>query len=354
MSHAINGLADKPRHQLSGIDPEITQKMVPGCSLSIVIVSFNTREVLRRCLLSLESETQKLAVEVFVVDNGSDDGSSAMVADEFPDVALLNAGRNLGFAAANNLAFQIARGEYIVLLNSDAFLRPRSLRRALEHMQSEPWTGLAGGRLIGEDESWQPSARQFPSVLNDLISLSGLAHRYRNSRFWGRADRTWADPMLETVTEWVPGAFSIIRASVLEQVGGFDESFFLYYEEVDLCRRINAAGYAVRYWPDVVVVHLGGESSKSMSGVVRSRSGAQLALWKFRSGFLYYRKHHGIGAWQALAMESGWHAIRFLRNRASSRPARREKAAESRTMIALLKRAWTETHGGRYSPPKPW
>src|SRR4029077_3461074 len=110
--------------------------------------------------------------------------------------------------------------------------------------------------------------------------------------------------------DWVPGAFSIIRASILERVGGFDESFFLYYEEVDLCRRIKAAGYAVHYRPDITVVHLGGESSKSIERAVRSSSGAQLTLWRFRSGFLYYRKHHGSAAWRAFALESSWHMIR--------------------------------------------
>ena len=319
--------------------------------LSVVIVSFNTREVLRRCLNTLATEAKQLSVEVLVVDNASRDGSVEMVASDFPHVRLLQGGKNLGFAAANNLAFPAAQGKYLVLLNSDAFLLPGALERAIAHMEKQPGTGLAGGRLIGEDGSWQPSARQFPSLLNDFLSFSGLAHRFRKSRFWGRADRTWADPLEETGADWVPGAFAIIRASVLEQVGGFDDAFFLYYEEVDLCRRIKAAGYAVRYLPDVVVVHLGGESSKSMENAVRSRMGAQLALWRLRSGYLYYRKHHGGAAWRIMALESGWHLTRLIRNRASRRP---EKAAESQTMMALARQAWRETRGGRYSPPKPW
>jgi hypothetical protein len=320
----------------------------------VVIVSFNTREVLRRCLTALEREGKQLALEVFVVDNGSRDGSVDMVTNDFPDVQVLEAKQNLGFAAANNLAFPLAQGEYLVLLNSDAFLEPGALERALQHMKIEPDTGLGGGRLIGEDGSWQPSVRQFPSLLNDFLSFSGLAHRFRKSRFWGRADRTWADPLEQTGADWVPGAFSIIRASVLERVGGFDQNFFLYYEEVDLCRRIKAAGYAVRYWPDVIVIHLGGESSKSMQSAIRSRSGAQLTLWRLRSGFLYYRKHHGSAAWRLLAMESAWHLLRFMRNRISRRAASIEKVAESRIMLALARQAWKETHGGRYSPPKPW
>jgi hypothetical protein len=324
------------------------------CDVSVVIVSFNTREVLKRCLHALRTEGNQLASEIIVIDNGSSDGSVEMVAAEFPQVQLIDPRRNLGFAAANNLAFLAARGKYFILLNSDAFVSPEAIQRAFQHMEDEPGTALGGARLIGEDGGWQPSARYFPSLLNDFLSLSGLAHRYRKSRFIGRADRTWADPMQVADVDWVPGAFSIIRASALEKVGNFDESFFLYYEEVDLCRRLKAAGYAVRYWPDVVVTHLGGESSKSMQHAVRSKAGAQLTLWRMRSGLLYYRKHHGGGAWRTLAAEAAWHGIRYLRNAISRRPDRREKAAEARTMVALAKQAWRETLGGRYSPPKPW
>jgi hypothetical protein len=325
----------------------------------VVIVSFNTCEVLRRCLQALEAEaawlhSEQLGLEVIVADNGSSDGSELMVSREFPHVRMIRIGRNIGFAAANNLMFAEARGQYIVLLNSDAFLCPGALKRALEHMESMPEAGMGGARLIGEDGCWQPSARQFPCLLNDFMTLSGLAHRFRESSFWGRADRTWADPMEPSDTDWVPGAFSIIRASVLRQLGGFDETFFLYYEEVDLCRRIKASGYMVRYWPDVVVVHLGGESSKNMPHVVRSKLGSQLTLWRLRSGFLYYRKHHGSAAWRVFTLERGWHALRFVRNIVSPGRSRREKAAESRSMMALTRRAWDDTRGGRVSPPRPW
>ncbi|HWE53383.1 MAG TPA: glycosyltransferase family 2 protein [Bryobacteraceae bacterium] len=322
--------------------------------ISVVIVSYNTREVTSRCLRALESEAAGLNLEILVIDNQSRDGSAQMIRRDFPAVRLVEAGRNLGFAGANNLAFALADGEYVILLNSDAFLKPGSLRNAIAHMKAEPKTALGGGRLVGEDGAWQPSARQFPSLLNDFLSMSGLAHRFQNSRFWGRADRTWADPMTEAAVDWVPGAFSIIRGAVVEEMGGFDESFFLYYEEVDFCRRIKAAGYAVRYWPDVEVVHLGGESSKSMSGAVRSSAGAQLTLWRLRSGFLYYRKHHAAAAWRTMAAEYAWHLFRLGRNRYSRQPSRTQKAAESRSMLALIRKAWQDTRGGRYSPPRPW
>jgi GT2 family glycosyltransferase len=334
--------------------PQVSPSPGQLCDLSVVIVSFNTRDVLRRCLHALLAEARDLAIEILVVDNGSRDGSVEMVAEEFPKVSVIRAGGNLGFAAANNLMFGLGQGRYFVLLNSDAFVQPGVLRRALNHMDREPRVGLAGGRLIGQDGAWQPSARMFPSVFNDILMLSGLATRFRSSAFFGRADRTWADPEKQAETDWVPGAFSIIRTSALREIGNFDEAFFLYYEEVDLCRRMKSAGYTVAYWPDIVVVHLGGESSKSISNVARSRSGAQLTLWRLRSGYLYYRKHHGSAAWRSMAMESVWHWLRMARNRFSRGPDAREKAAESRATIALIRKAWQDTRGGHYSPPRPW
>jgi GT2 family glycosyltransferase len=324
------------------------------CEVSVVIVSFNTRNVLRRCLRTLLDEISSIAAEVLVIDNGSKDGSAEMVADEFPDVRLTRADRNIGFAAANNILFAEARGRYIVLLNSDAFLQPGSLQRAIAHMEDDPKVGLGGARLIGEAGEWQPSARMFPSVLNDFLSLSGLAQRFRASRFAGRADRTWADPLQEAEVDWVPGAFSIIRTDALKKIGWLDDTFFLYYEEVDLCRRLKKAGYSVRYWPDIVVIHLGGESSKSVKGTVLSSAGTQLTLWRLRSGYLYYRKHHGSAAWRAMSMELNWHRLRILRNRFGGSSHRRDRVSESRMIASLVKRAWKETNGGRVCPPRPW
>lgn len=326
-----------------------------SCDVSIVIVSFNTREVLRECLTTVQRESGGVSFEVIVVDNASQDGSADMVAQAFPWVRLVRSTVNLGFAAANNLAFSLIQGRYVVLLNSDAFLRPDALGRAVTHMDADPQVGLAGARLVGRDDSWQPSARQFPSLLNDFLALSGLAAKFPSSRFFGRMDRTWADPLQPAEVDWTPGAFSIVRRSVLEQVGYFDERFFLYYEEVDLCRRIRAAGYAVWYWPDVVVVHLGGESSKTMNQLALSPVGAQLTLWRMRSALLYYYKHNGAAtAWLARQLETAWHGLRFLRNLCGSALERQVKVEESAAIRALIRQAWQDTQGGRSSPERPW
>src|SRR3984885_13112931 len=207
--------------------------------LSIVIVSYNTKDLLRECLQSVEREAAGLSTEIFLVDNNSSDGSPLMVETEFPQVKVMRSTINLGFGAANNLALEAAQGRYIVLLNSDAFLFSGSLQIARDHLNAHPRAALAGARLVGRDFSWQPSARMFPHVFSDALVLTGLAAKYPRSRFFGRFDRTWADPLQPSQADWVPGAFLIVRTEVLDEVGLFDPRFFMYGEEVDLCHRIK-------------------------------------------------------------------------------------------------------------------
>lgn len=321
--------------------------------VSVILVSFNTREMLRECLETVFAQTG-VSLEVFVVDNASRDGSVDMLSAWFPQVRVIASPVNLGFAAANNRAMDLARGRYVVLLNTDAFLRPGDLALAVRKMDASPKAGLAGARLIGRDGHWQPSARQFPSVVNDLLALTGLSARFGRSRFFGKADRTWADPSSPAAVDWVPGAFSIIRREVLDSVGHFDERFFLYYEEVDLCRRIVAAGWQVWYWPELVVVHIGGESSRQVRCLSISSSGSQLTLWRMRSALLYYRKHHPPQARLAMLGETLWHRARLWRNRLRRSANSNEKVRESIAAIQLFSRAWSETEGGRVCPARPW
>lgn len=324
--------------------------------VSVVVVSFNTRDMLCECLETLDREAGAVSYETIVVDNASRDESADMVKQHFPNARLIPSEVNLGFAAANNQGFPLARGRYVALLNSDAFLKPGALERAVQQMDARPEVGLAGGLLVGRDGSCQPSARMFPSLTNEFLSLSGLSARYPKSRFFGRFDRTWAAPEDAAEVDWVPGAFSIIRRDVLEKVGYFDEKFFLYYEEVDLCRRIKRAGYTICYWPDVAVVHIGGESSRTVKRLSMSSSGSQLTLWRMRSELLYYRKHHGFcGAWMAKQMEALWHLLRAWKNGGGEEDEeRRAKREESQAVVTLMKQAWQETQGGRVSPPRPW
>ena len=261
---------------------------------------------------------------------------------------------NLGFGAANNLALEAAQGRYPVLLNSDAFFHAGALRLAIEHMDAHPEAGIGGARQVGRDGSWQPSARSFHSIWGDLVVLTGLASRFPRSRIFGAPDRTWASPDEPAETDWLPGSFLILRREALLKTGLFDPAFFLYYEEVDLCRRMKAAGFRVLYWPEIVVTHIGGESSRQLRSLKFSESALQIVLWRMRSTLLYYRKHHGAQVWLARWLEEALYSLRWLRNVRSSHAARRVRAQDARHLIRLMRQAWNETHGGRVSPPRPW
>lgn len=322
--------------------------------VSVLIISFNTRDLTRECLQCIGRECEGLNAQIIVVDNASLDDSAAMVASEFPYATLLRSEVNLGFGNANNLALTHARGRYVVLLNTDAFMAAGALKLAMEQMDRTPQCGLAGGKLVGRDGGWQPSARMFHSVAIDAAVLTGMATRYPHSRIFGRLDRTWADQNAAAQVDWVPGAFSILRARALAQSGVFDPAFFLYYEEVDLCRRIQAAGWQVWYWPSIVVTHIGGESSRSMKSLEISSASAQVELWRMRSTFLYYRKHHGARALLAKWMEQSVYFASMLRNRLGKSQERKERAEHFAALYRLADQAWADTNGGRTSPQRPW
>jgi GT2 family glycosyltransferase len=336
------------------LDPETPAVTGVKFDASIIIVSFNTRDVLRQCLQSVVDNAHGIEAEIIVVDNASSDGSAEMVEEEFPQVRLIRSNVNLGFASGNNRALAEARGRYFVLLNSDALFASGALALAISHMDDMPGCGLGGCRLVGRDGSSQPSSRCFHTVLGDAIVLSGLAARFPKSRVFGRFDRTWTDQTLPAKVDWVPGAFTILRPSSLKRVGLFDPAFFLYYEEVDLCRRFKAAGIPVWFWPDIEVVHIGGESSRQLTALDFSPRSAQVVLWRMRSTLLYYRKHHGWRVYLAKWMEQALYLGIIVRNSWSGRLGRRERVRHHRTMVRLMNQAWRDTRGGRISPPQPW
>lgn len=320
--------------------------------LSVLVVTYNSARLVDPLLSALARELAPLNAEVVLVDNASHDGTVDAVRRRHPWVRLVQSEHNLGFAAGNNLAARHARGRMLLMLNPDALPEPGAIASGLQAMEEHPEVGLAGGRLLDEHGATQPSARMFPGLLQEFIVLSGLAARFPRSRLFGAFDRTWADPGQAATVDWVPGAFAFMPRDLFESLGGFDERFFLYYEEVDLCRRIRERGLQVRYWPELRVHHIGGESARTVQGETVSKSGSQLTLWRARSGLLYYRKHHGwLAAWAVNRLERGWHALRGWRARQRGQAG---KAQESASLRGMLARAWGETLGGRVSPPRPW
>lgn len=302
--------------------------------LSIIIVSFNTSNILYQCLERVYKEIASLNAEVIIIDNASKDDSVAMVQKEFPQATLIASPTNLGFAAANNLGFHNAKGKYIVLINSDLLLHSGVLKEAYRRMEKERGIAAGGIQLMSGDGKPQLSSRRFPTPWRDLCQRTGLK---------GEPDDQCPYP------DWIPGAFVIVRKNLLDACGGFDERFFMYYEEVDLCRRLKKHFGDIRYWQDLTSIHLGSASLQAIEGkhIIASR---EVGLWRFQSAFLYYRKQYGRwGAWSSYLFERGWQYLRLLRNWTN-----KPKYDETVLLLDLYKQAWQRTRRGKISPDIPW
>jgi GT2 family glycosyltransferase len=248
--------------------------------LSVVIVNWNTRELLRDCLASLQQNVVGLTLEVFVVDNGSSDGSVAMVREEFPKVSVIENGRNLGFARANNVALRRARGRFWLLLNSDTVVIPGALEGLLGTMEQDPAIGIAGLQLLNEDGSLQNSISNTPSLLTELGNKSLLRLLFPR-RFPGK-EQQYTDPM---EVDSVIGACLMARHEAAEQVGFLDEDYFFFLEETDWCMRMKKSGWKVIHDPRFSIYHLQGKSA----GKVNVR--ARIEYW--RSRYTFFRKYYG-------------------------------------------------------------
>lgn len=235
--------------------------------LSVIIVSYNTRDILCRCLDELASAGVGFDVEVIVVDNGSTDGTLEMLAGR-PDVTLHANDTNGGFAAANNQGLRMARAPYALLLNSDAFIGRDALTRGLTLLRGRPAVGLAGVRLLNLDGTTQAEHGTFPGLWSDIRASAGL------DRLRGR-HRAMREPC---PVDWVQGACMFVRVAALADVGLLDTRFFMYSEEVEWCRRFRVRGWQVWYLPDAPVTHIGGASSTGLD--LRRRA----ALYRGRLG----------------------------------------------------------------------
>ena len=261
--------------------------------VSVVIVNWNVKELLRQCLASVQAEATELppdAVEILVVDNASSDGSQAMLREEFPDVRLLANAENRGFSAACNQAIAQSSGEAILLLNPDAALMPGALTSLIDHLEHHAQVAAVGPRLLNPDGSIQSSRRRFPSLttafLESTIIQSYFPHLSHLRRYYCQditEDR-------EQEVDWLTGACLLLRRRSWEEVGPFDQRFFLYFEELDWCLRAKKAGWRIAYLPHAEAVHHGGQSS------AQDLLSLQIHFTASKCGF--YRKHFGLLAGQ--------------------------------------------------------
>ena len=262
--------------------------------ISILIVSFNTRDYLAQCLAAIPRAAEGLTIETIVVDNGSSDGSQAMLAERFPQIRLIQNQENLGFGRANNIGARAAAGRALLLLNSDCELQVGALVTMLHALDHDSSFGGVFCRLLNSDGSLQPSVhRSYPAPwmqIGELFFLSPLRYAlYRNSALhpW-LLRRTIRLHSLAHDVAWGGAACMLIRRDPFEAVGGFDEGFFMYCEDMDLCKRIRDAGYRLCYLPTASAVHHWGRSTAPHSAAMLRES--------YRSHMLYFEKH--FPGWQ--------------------------------------------------------
>lgn len=240
--------------------------------LSVVIVSWNTRALLRDCLETVFRDLQAnsgLRAEVWVVDNASADDSPAMVREAFPQACLLENADNIGFARANNQALREARGRYLLLLNSDTLVPEGALTALVAAMESEAGAAVCSPLLLNGDGSPQYCWARFPGFKDELAGSLDLSQSpYPLTDF---ADAARRKDMRPFPVDWVGGACFLVRASAMAQVGLLDEGFFMYCEETEWCHRFRAHGWQALLVPGVTVTHLGGQSSKAVPAATRQR-----------------------------------------------------------------------------------
>lgn len=260
--------------------------------LSVVIVSYNVRDLLGVCLESIraglkeESGTpaNKLNTEVIVVDSSSTDDTTELVRTRFPWARLIEPGRNVGFSKGNNIGMEASRGRYVLSLNPDTRVIGPAPAKMVGYMEAHPQVGALGPQLLNDDGSVQSSRRRFPTLWTAFFEstwLQPIAPRAVLDRYYMR-DKLDTET---TAVDWVHGAAVMVRREVLDQVGGLDEGFFMYSEELDWQRRIQSAGWEIVYYPEAQIVHYGGKSSDQVV--------AQTHVRFQNSKIRYFRKYHG-------------------------------------------------------------
>lgn len=249
--------------------------------LSIILVNYNGSKFLYNCLRSIEAFFNSYNYEVIIVDNFSTDNSIQIIKDNFPSFQLICSQTNLGFGKANNLAFRVSKGSYLLFLNTDTLLSENTPQMLLKYLQSNPNIGAVSPKIIFEDGRYQLSCGNLPNLIIEILDKFKYAldnyYHFMLSKFYDRQYST------EREVGWLTGACLMMRRDVFEQIGGFDENFFMYFEDKDICKRVKELGYKVVYYPQTTIIHLLGGSSHGIKKSVNTY---------YRSSQLYYYQKH--------------------------------------------------------------
>jgi len=250
--------------------------------LSIVIVSWNTRDLVRQCLASIEASRGELTVETFVVDNASCDGTPAMVQKEFPGVRLMENRSNLGFARANNCAVRLASGKHVCLINSDVTVPPGCLQKLFDYMERNPSAGMAGPSMLTPGGTVGSSCMRRPTLRISLVQALGLGSVFNGSTLHIENLESTGAQDVDVLNGW----FWMVRRSALDGVGLLAEDFFMYGEDIDWCHRFWSHGWRVVYLPEASAIHYGGASSS------RAPIGCYIEMQ--RANIQYWRRYHNV------------------------------------------------------------
>lgn len=255
--------------------------------LSVIVLNWNARDDLRRCLASIDAHPPARDVRVVVADNDSHDGSAEMVAADFPHHLLVRHPRNAGFGAGNNRALPMASGRYVLFLNPDTIVANGAFDALIAFADTQPDAGVFGAKLLNPDGSLQYSCRRFPNLGTGFYRNTPLGRLLPGNRW--TSDYLMRDFDHETPrdVDWVSGAALMVRREALQRLKGFDEDFYMYCEDVDLCMRAHRAGWRVVYVPQSVITHVIGRSS--------DLAPARMTYHFHRSMYTFYRKHYAAG-----------------------------------------------------------
>ncbi len=349
---AVTRLYGSSAHARDDTRPSPHQHALGRRALSILIVTHEAAERVDAQLELLTLAARYRDWQVIVVDNASTDGTAELVETRHPWAQLIRSPENVGYAAACNLAAREAQGALLLFMHPDTHAQPAMIARAAARMLVNPQVGIAGGRLLDTAGHDVPAPRRFPSALADAFAWrSPRVRATRPVRPSINPDLLPREPSRRV--DWVSDAYAIMRHDLFRHLDGFDTRFFMYCEDIDLCRRVGEEGFEVMYWPDV--------RARQAPRVPAAPGFAppaeeQRERWQMRSRLLYLHKHEGsTGAWLASRAESAWLALASLGYRCGSglspdAPGRLDAIARRER----VRDVWRETGGGREAPPGPW
>ncbi len=257
---------------------------VNSADVSLIIVNWNTKDLLLACINSLIETSRNCNIEIIVVDNGSTDGSAEAVRDRFPDIQLILNRENLGFAKANNIGIRQSNGRYVCLVNSDIKALDECVLRMHDYMNSHPGIGALGPKTVGGDLKLRLNCRDFPTLWKIFCEALMLNRIYPKLKFFRGRLITDIDHDAAQSVDVLSGCFLMIRREVIEQIGMLDDRFYIYGEDRDWCKRIHSAGWDVVFYPGALAIHYGGGSS--------SAAPVKFLIEMLKSDFIYWEKHH--------------------------------------------------------------